>query len=239
MRVGIVGDIHAPFNHPLYLDFCCDVFAAWGVNTIHFIGDVVDAHALSFWEHDPNGLSAECESEAAAVEVSRWYKTFINSNVSIGNHDERQFRTARKAGMPDRFIRPYEDVWRTPKWDWQFQHFYDDVLYEHGTGSSGKDAAMNRAIQKRSSIVIGHVHSYAGVKYHANESSRVFGLNVGCGIDVTSYAAAYGKNFPIRPVLGCGVVIDGTPYFEPMPIGAGEKYHRSRKPRKVKRYSRR
>ncbi len=238
MRLGIVGDIHAPFSHPMYMDFCKDIFSAWGVNTIHLIGDVVDAHALSFWDHDPNGLSAESEAEAASVEVDEWYRTFLNANVSIGNHDERQYRVARKAGMPDRFIRPYADVWRTPKWDWQFQHEYDGVLLEHGTGTSGKDAAMNRAIQKRISLIMGHVHSYGGVKWHTSERSRVFGMNVGCGIDCDSYAAAYGKAFPIRPTLSCGVLIDGHPYFEIMPCGPGEKYHKSRKPRKVKRYRR-
>lgn len=238
MKIGIIGDIHAPFTHPLYMDFCADTFSSWGANVVHGIGDIVDAHALSFWDHDPNGLSAESEAEAAALDVADWYKMFPALTVSIGNHDERQFRVAKHAGLPDRFIRPYADVWRTPKWDWQFSHEFDGVLFEHGTGSSGKDAAMNRAIQKRISVVMGHVHSYAGVKFHANERSRVFGMNVGCGIDVDSYAAAYGKNFPIRPVLGCGVLIDGHPYFEIMPCGVSEKYHKSRKPRKVKRYRR-
>ena len=222
MKIGIVADLHLPFGHPLYLDFCCDVFAAWGVSKIHLAGDVVDLHSISFWDSDPNGLSAESEAEAAEIEVARWYRTFSKATVSVGNHDERVFRVAKKAGLPERFVKDYAEVWDTPGWDWQFQHFYDEVLYEHGTGSSGKDAALNRAVQKRISLVMGHVHSYAGVKYHANERSRIFGMNVGCGIDVDSYAAAYGKNFPIRPVLGCGVVIDGTPYFEPMPIGAGE-----------------
>lgn len=226
MRIGIVGDVHEPFTHPMYRRFVQDVFTQWRVNHVHFIGDIVDLHALSFWEHDPNGMSAEGESAEAARGVEAWRETFPRATVSIGNHDERQYRKARKAGIPDRFIRDYRDVWNTPKWDWQFSHTFDGVLYEHGTGTSGKDAAFNRAHQKRCSLVMGHVHSYPGVKWHANEFNRIFGMNVGCGVDNDAYAMAYGKAFPIRPVLGCGVVIDGYPYFEPMPCGVGEAYHR-------------
>jgi hypothetical protein len=36
----------------------------------------------------------------------------------------------------------------------------------------------------------------------------VFGCAVGCGIDNTSYAMAYGKNFK-KPAIGCAVVFGG------------------------------
>ena len=68
--------------------------------------------------------------------------------------------------------------------------------------------------------VIGHVHSSAGVQYLASKRDLIFGMNVGCGIDIKSYAMAYGKNFANRPVLGCGVVQGGQDAsFVPMLIG--------------------
>lgn len=229
MRIGIVGDLHAPFVHPMYLRFCQDIFEAWQVDRVHFVGDIVDLHALSFWDHDPNGLSAEDEAVASVESVGQWYRTFPRATVCIGNHDERHYRVARKHGLPDRYLRSYADVWRTPRWNWRFEHEMDGVLFEHGTGTSGKDAALNLAVQKRTSVVIGHVHSYGGVKWHANPFDVIFGLNAGCGIDCKAYVFAYGKSFPIRPVLGCGVVIDGREaYFEPMACSRGAKYHRSR-----------
>jgi len=229
MRVGIVGDIHEPFAHPMYSRFVEDIFNQWEVQKVHFIGDIVDAHALGFWDHDPDGSSAEDESEQAFQKLVAWKKLFPTATVSIGNHDERHFRVAKKAGLPSRYLRDYKTVWDTPKWDWGFEHIYDGALYEHGTGSSGKDAAINRAIAKRCNLVMGHTHTYAGVKYHTNDFNRIFGLQVGCGIDIDAYAFAYGKTFPVRPVLGCGVVINGSEaYFEPMPCGPNEKYHRSR-----------
>lgn len=227
MNIGVIGDIHLPFEHPRYLEFCLDVFRSWRVNHVHFAGDIVDQHALGFWEHNPNGHSAEDEAQEAARKLAQWRRKIKEATVSIGNHDARHYRMARKAGVPDRYLRGYVEVWETPGWDWRESHVLDGVLYEHGVGTSGKDAAMNRAIQKRCSTVIGHVHTWAGVKYHANDFDRIFGMNVGCGIDIDRHAFEYAKPFPIRPILGCGIVIDGThAFFEPMPCGPKEHYHK-------------
>lgn len=239
MRVGIIGDLHAPFVHPMYLRFIKDTFAAWRVDRVHFVGDVVDLHALSFWDHDPNGMSAEDEARSAAKNVKQWHRSFPDATICIGNHDERHYRVARKNGLPDRYLRSYADVWETPSWNWRFEHVIDGVLYEHGTATSGKDAALNLAIQKRTSVCIGHVHSYGGVKWHANYRNLVFGLNAGCGIDCRAYAFAYGKAFPVRPTLGCGIVIDGFyAVFHPMSCGRGERYHRSKAGKTRKKRSR-
>jgi hypothetical protein len=231
-RVGVIGDIHEPFSHPMYSRFCQDVFEVWGVHKVHFIGDIVDNHAISFHDPDPNGYGAYNEAMLARRRIEDWYKLWPKATVSIGNHDERHFRRARKEGIPDLYLRTFADVWGTPKWDWQLFHKYDGVRYQHGTGSSGKDAAVNQAMQRRSSVVQGHTHCWAGVKYHTNDDSIIFGMNVGCGIDVGSYAAAYAKDFANRPTLGCGVVEDGTGFFIPMKCSVGEKYHRSRAPKR-------
>ena len=37
---------------------------------------------------------------------------------------------------------------------------------------------------------------------------RVFSMQVGCGVDGTSYAAAYANNFK-KQAIGCGVVLGG------------------------------
>ena len=228
-RVGIIGDMHAPFTHPMYLRFCQDTFAQWNVTKVVSIGDIVDNHAHNFHEHDPDGRSPGDEVVLARKQLRSWKRCFPKLDVCIGNHDELHYRKAKDAGVSTAFIRPYKEVWETPNWNWQFSHQIDGVLYTHGTGNSGKDAAINLAIQKRQSTVIGHVHTYAGVKWHANDTSTIFGLNVGCGIDCRSYAFAYGRDFVVRPMLGCGIVLDGVyAYFEPMRCGPREKYNRSR-----------
>ena len=80
-----------------------------------------------------------------------------------------------------------------------------------------KQPALAKAEADWMSTVCGHYHSAAGVWYGCNNNSRYWGMNVGCGVDHSHAAMAYGKTFSAKPMLGCGVVIDGTPYFEPMP----------------------
>ncbi len=162
MRVGIVGDLHLPFEHPHYLDFCRDTFRHWK-------------------------LSASDEASEASVRLRSWQKAFPVAEVAIGNHDARCFRTAHKAGIPTRYLRDYAEVFQTPGWAWKFDFRHDGVLYEHGS-SSGKYAAFNTAINKRTSLVMGHTHTHAGVLWHANQTNRIFAMQVGCGIDVDAYA---------------------------------------------------
>ena len=102
MRIGITGDLHEPFTHPGYRRFSEDTFDAHKVQQTVFIGDIVDNHAISFHDHDPNGRSAEDEAAAAERAVAKWYTTFTKAKVCIGNHDARHFRLAQKNGLPER-----------------------------------------------------------------------------------------------------------------------------------------
>lgn len=233
MRVGIISDLHLPWSHPCFMGFCTDVFQQWRVNHIVFIGDVVDAHAISQWSHSPDGMSAGDEYEKALAYVADWRRQFPKAVVTIGNHCSRHLRLAHKSGMPAAYLRSYADLWETPKWDWCLEKKIDGITYLHGSGTSGKNAALNLAIQRRTSIVQGHVHSWAGVAYHANADDIIFGMNVGCGVDVSAYSFEYQRDFPVRPILGCAVVIDGEhPVFVRMPCGVKERYHRDRAKRR-------
>jgi predicted phosphodiesterase len=221
MRVGIIGDTHEPFTHPDYRNFCYKTFEQFKVTKIVHIGDEVDNHALSYHEHNPNGDSAEAEAEKAMKAMEKWYKTFPNVDVIVGNHSALPHRQATTAGIPKRFMKAYEDVWEAPKgWKWHTDIDIDHVKYIHGIGSSGQLGAITRAIRSRQSTVIGHIHSFGGVSYQASDTDLIFGLNVGCGIDTRSYAFEYGKPFVNKPTLGCGIVIDGfRGIFYPMNLG--------------------
>jgi hypothetical protein len=208
-NTGIIADTHAPFTHPAYLDFCHVIFDKFHCGRIVHIGDEVDNHALSYHDKDPDGHSAGSEAEAAQRELDRWYARFPETYVCIGNHSQLLFRKAMTHGIPKKFLKDYPEQWNAPKgWRWQFDWEFDGVLYQHGTGTTGKTAHELRAQHNRQSTVIGHTHAHGGVKYLASKKDLIFGMNVGCGIDIDAYAFAYGRPFPIRPILGCGVVLD-------------------------------
>ena len=224
-NVGIIGDTHEPYCHPDYMNFCYEVFNRFSCGTIVHIGDEVDNAALSYHEKIVEMPNAESEAEKAQLAMERWYATFPDVMVCVGNHSALPFRQATTAGIPKRFLKSYEEIWNAPKgWKWEVEWEIDNVLYTHGTGSSGANAARNRAVANRQSTVIGHSHSFGGVNYMASRNDMIFGLNVGCGIDVDHMAFSYGKTFPKKPTLGCGVVLDSGRIAIFVPMDLGKKY---------------
>ena len=227
-KVLIVGDIHEPASHPGYRRFCQDIGDAWGCNRTVFIGDVIDHHCISFHSKDVDAVGVTREAEIAYKGIAKWYKVFPKAEVMIGNHDARVYKVAAKVNIPARFIRDYSAVWNTPKWDWKNATEIDDVLYQHGTGRGGKTPALNAAVIGMQSTVIGHCHTAGGVHWQAGPRRQVFGMDTGCGVDDSHPAFSYAKNILRRSILSCGVVIDGIPHHEIMPMARGEKYHKSR-----------
>ena len=227
-RVLAVGDVHAPITHPGYESFIIDIAEKYDCNRFVFIGDMVDWHGISFHTRHPSAPSAGDEYFLAASCIQRWYRLFPEAVVTIGNHDERVIRLAESVSIPSMLLRDYSDVWKTPNWNWQYEHTIDDVYYFHGTGQGGMHPAYNVAKQQSMSCVMGHVHSAGGIKWLVSPRKRWFGMDVGCGIDDRAAAMAYARHTKRRSVLSCGVVIDGVPYHEIMRADPGEKYHRSR-----------
>ena len=227
-KVLVIGDVHEPATHPAYRQFCKDLYSLWRCDRVIFIGDILDLHSISFHQRDVDADGVSREYEVAYEGVKKWYKAFPNACVTIGNHDERVFRLAASVNIPSRFIKDYADVWNTPKWSWVRDVEIDGVRYFHGTGCSGKTPALNAAVATMQSTVIGHCHSVAGGSWSCSPSRRVFGMDTGCGVDIEHAAMNYGRNLIKKPILSAGVVIDGVPYHEIMPMARGEAYYRGR-----------
>lgn len=205
-----------------------DINKKYRCNQVMFIGDVVDHHAISFHAKHPECPGPNDEYLLALKQIGKWHKAFPRAKVCIGNHDDRILRLSESVNIPAKFLRNYSEIWKTPKWEWSYDFMIDNVYYTHGTGMSGIHPAYNAACKQLCSVVIGHCHARAGVKWRSSPQRRVFGMDTGCGIDVKAWQFAYGKNMPDRPVLGVGVVMDGIPYHEVMPMGKGEKYDNAR-----------
>ena len=210
MVVGIVGDLHEPFTHPKYFDFINKTFKSYNVDRVVFIGDIVDNHAISYHESDPDGFSAGDEVTISRKKLKRWYKAYPEAIVTIGNHDKLPERKLFTLGLPKAILKDYNEIWGVPKWDFVAEVDIEEVRYLHGVGASGVSGARNLALKSRQSVVMGHSHSFGGVQYIAGKKDIIFGMNVGCGIDIEAYAMAYGKPFPLKPTLGCGIVVDGV-----------------------------
>jgi len=221
-RVGIIGDTHLPFELEGYLEFCLETFDAWDVDTVVHIGDFIDNHSLSFHDSEPLLHNVLGEYESAVERAADWYEAFPECTLIMGNHDRIPARQLRKLGMePSIFLRPIEDLFGMPAgWTVAEQAEIDGVLYHHGETASGVNGFRKDAEKRMRCTVSGHNHSNAGISATATDQELVWGMGVGCGVDHRHLAFAYGKHFANKPIIACGVVIDGEPHIEYMNLGA-------------------
>lgn len=222
----MIGDLHIPAVHPRYIDFCRDLRDAYDCNRVVFIGDVVDHHNVSFHPREIDAPSVNEEFDAVLEGVAEWHEEFPKATVTIGNHDERIHRRAASVGIPSRALLTYNELWQTPGWRWQEDETIDEVHFFHGTGHSGERPAYLAARASMRSTVIGHCHSVAGFQWMAGPNGRLFGMDVGCGVDIHNVAMRYGRALSRKPVLAAAVVKDGQPMHFAMPCGPREKYRR-------------
>jgi predicted phosphodiesterase len=223
-RVLIISDTHAPCMLPEAIDFLRDTYKAWKCDKVIHIGDVVDWHCISYHEKDLSQINFSHEFQDAKKQVKQLTKVFPEVEILTGNHDSLPHRKACTAGLPGVVIRGNNEIWETPKgWKWhpRFSKIdVDNVLYLHGDhGRGGKFPAILDAQDMFQSVVEGHFHASAGVEYHANHNNLVFGMQVGCLVDHEHAQQEYGVKFNRKPILGCGVVLEGEyAYFEPMKL---------------------
>ena len=221
--VGVIGDTHMPYEKKGYLAFCQATFQSQGVTRVIHIGDLIDHHALSFHDSEPALRGATGEYRDALDSLEPWYEAFPNLEIVRGNHDKIPARQMTKAGLdPDRYMRPLAEVYAFPKgWVEVENVFSNGVLYHHGETAVGVGGFRKDSRDRMCNTVTGHAHGNFGVSYTATDHRLVFGCAVGCGIDVRSMAFAYGKNFKLKPIVGCAVILeDGTlPVMFPMPLG--------------------
>lgn len=207
-RVLVIGDLHEPFSIDEYLNFCKETYAKYNCNRVVFIGDILDNHYSSYHETSADGLGGADELEVATERIQDWYQEFPDADVTLGNHDLIIMRKAQTSNLPSKWIKSYKEVLGTPKWNFVEELEIDNVMYIHGIGSK----AHIKAVKNMQSTVQGHHHTDAYTQWFVGSNAKIFGMQVGCGIDKDSYAMAYGRWFP-KPAIGCGVVIGGHTAF--------------------------
>ncbi len=222
MVIMAIPDLHVPFHHKDAYKFLGAVKRKYKPNEIVNLGDMEDWHSISMHDHDPDGLSPGCELEELRLKLKPLAKMFPKMKICTSNHGSLPFRRAFKHGLPKKLLKSYQEILQAPKgWIWADEWIVDGIVFEHGDPYSGAKAAINCANGNMQSTVIGHVHAFAGIQFSANSRHLIFGFNAGCLIDKHAYAFHYGKKFKSKPILGCGIIINGVPQFVPMKLKNG------------------
>lgn len=204
-KVLVIGDIHEPFTLDGYLEFCKKQYDLFKCDTVVFIGDIIDNAFSSFYNINPDGFGAGEELDRAIYKISKWYETFPKATVIVGNHDRLAYRKAFAGGISARWIRDYNDVLGTQGWNFTESTEIDNVVYIHGEAGTARSKSKDTS----KSTVQGHLHSQAYVEFINN---RIFGMQVGTGVDDSQYAFNYNKAGK-ESILSCGVVLEGVQPF--------------------------
>ena len=223
MRVLCIGDTHAPAMHPGYIGFLKGVQKKYRCNRVVHIGDLVDWNAISFHEKDPAMPSAAEEYRLAIKQVRKLHNAFPKCDYMIGNHSDLPARKAALVGLPTDVMVPFKQLWDLSGWTIHPRYSdlkIDNVIYRHGDKGKGgaRLAALANAQAEHCSLVQGHLHSQFGVEFAANHERAIFGMQVGCGVTPNHPAMKYSRVYSQRPILGCGVVLNGEPVIERMKL---------------------
>lgn len=203
-NVLVIGDLHEPFCLEGYLEFCVNTYYYYKCTDVIFIGDIIDNHYSSFHEVNIDAeYSGKQELDLAIEKISHWYKAFPVAKVIIGNHDRMIMRKAQTSSIPSKWIKSYKEVLEVPQWDFLERYELNDVQYIHGEAGT----ARTKCRADMMNTVQGHLHTQCYIENYVGAKYRIYGMQVGCGIDFKSYAMAYAKAGK-KPAIACGVILN-------------------------------
>lgn len=213
-----ISDMHMPYAHPDTYSFFKRIKSKFKPNLVICVGDEADKHAMSFHDSDPDLLSAGDELEYAIERLEPIYKLFPEVLLVESNHGSMAYRKGKHHGIPRKYLRDYAEVLEAPDgWEW-----HDNLLLKLNNGQNLfvthgiKKDGMKLAQMMGCNVLQGHYHTEFNIKYASSPDQLYWSMQIGCMIDDKSLAFHYNKTTAIRPIIGCGLIVDGIPYLLPM-----------------------
>tara|TARA_A100000172_G_C3037468_1_gene109022 strand:+ start:118 stop:924 length:807 start_codon:yes stop_codon:yes gene_type:complete len=214
----VISDLHAPYQHEDALEFLRAVQEKYQPNLVLNVGDELDYHALSFHASDPDLDSAGVELKRGQKVLKELEEIFPEMVLVDSNHGSMKYRKAKVNGIPRELMVTYNVACGVGEgWTW-FNNFTTkmadgrELFMTHGMKKNGVQLAREMGM----CVVQGHYHTEFNIQYCGNPNVLNWSMMVGCLINNRSMAFAYNKTFPARPILGCGLIINGQPHLIPM-----------------------
>lgn len=218
--VLFISDMHIPYHHENLIPYLKGLKEKYNPTRVICVGDELDKHAMSFHDSDPDLDSAGAELEKALPVIKELEALFPKMDLIDSNHGSMVYRKAKHHGIPRRYIKPYNEVLGVGDgWKWHMDLTItlpdgQKVYIHHGKSSEAVKTSQLMGM----SHVCGHYHESFGVKYWANPNGLYWAMNLGCLIDDSSLAFAYNNTNLKRPIIGTGLLVNGVPVLEAMPL---------------------
>lgn len=195
-RLGVLSDIHVPYNDRLAVEVAVAHFRKVGVDTLLLNGDTLDFYSISKYETDPEQRDIALEVRKTA-ELLLWLRTQLPKARLIfkeGNHDERYslyvWRNAPVLWSLKQCRLPAVLGWelaeatgnestKLEKYGWEYvtdkrMIIAGDLPILHGhemkASSGGVSPARSAYLKASHTILIGHLH-----KTSQHTQSDIFG----------------------------------------------------------------
>lgn len=216
-RILFLSDMHIPYQHPDCLRFLKALKTKYKPHLVVSVGDLGDFHDISFHKSDPRLPNATTELDNLQKLSRELEKLFPKLIITQGNHDALPKRRLFDEGIPESFLKPYNDIYGVGD-GWKFVDDLtlkdgNEIIYvAHGIVKDGKKLAAQRGVH----VVQGHYHTECRIDYVSNPRNLLWSMQTGCLIDRVALAFAYDKLNLNRPIIATGVVVNGQPRLEPM-----------------------
>lgn len=219
-NILVISDTHFPYQHPDTFDFLEYLANKHRVAGVVHVGDLNDNHFPSYHEKEYDCYSGKEELEKSKEACQRLESLFPEMLIAEGNHDLLPKRKAQSADIPlDWVAHPNTIYGLNGGWKWNSHHYFwtgdNKCLLVHSIGTNTRTNAERYSHNS----VQGHHHSEMAVAYSSDTDKLKWSMSVGCLIDPKAPAFRYDKKIITkRPILSSGVIINGTPYTEPMTL---------------------
>lgn len=226
-RVVVLSDLHFPYHHPDTFSFIKAIMTEYEPDRYVSIGDELDYHAISFHESSPSLYSAEHELSTGIKCIRKLEELMPKLDILESNHGSLVYRKVNAAGLPKRIAKGYNELLGVgPGWKWHNDMTLTmsngrQVYFHHGRGSNILQVSQRMGL----SVIQGHYHSKFNIQYWANPNDLYFAMQVGCLIDDKSLAFAYNKIPVERPLIGCGIILNGQPKLLPMILNKSGRWN--------------
>lgn len=214
----LISDLHAPYWHRDTVSFLKALKTRYKPDKIISVGDEIDAHSMSFHEHNPDLLSPGKELEKAIELLQTLYTLFPVVDLMESNHGSMVYRRGILSGLPKHVFKSYQDVIAAPKgWRW-----HSHLVTKMSSGQSlytchSKGTDVLRVSQAMGMCVAqGHHHERFELRYWQSEFGLFWGMSVGCMINDAELCYEYNKINLRRPILGHAIILNGVPRLLPM-----------------------
>lgn len=214
-----IGDVHIPFEHENYLNFCKSLQKDFDVphENVYSVGDLTDQYHFSRYPKSPNALhTADQEIDMGREKLRKWAKAFPELKLCESNHDSRIIKLATGAQLPSQVIKSFREIFEVPD-QWQIKQEFvicgPNIMVCHG--EEYVDALLG-AVAYGVNLVQGHHHSKFGVRWRRTRMQELWGAATGWGGDAVQYAFEYGDKCKEKPILGAIVVSNNIPFSIPM-----------------------